>query len=209
VSVTVRLFSIGFLSAACLFVAGCGKPDAIEMIQPQATPGASAELPKYWSIPEFTLTERSGQPLHSTDLTGKVWVADFFYSSCPGPCPALTSRFSEVQKALGGTPDVKLVSISVDPAKDTTDVLKVYADRFKAGPNWFFCTGDKEAIIKLAHDGFKLPIAEGTPESGPITHTTRLILVDKTGTARGFYEGTTEEGVRDIVRDIHRLLEEK
>jgi len=111
--------------------------------------------------------------------------------------------------SLGDSSDVKLVSISVDPVKDTPDVLKVYADRFKAGPNWYFCTGDKDAIVKLAHDGFKLPIAEGTPESGPITHTTRLTLVDKTGTARGFYEGTSEEGVRDIVRDIHRLLEEK
>lgn len=208
---SVRLLLPALLGAAGLLVAGCEKRDAIEIIQPQSAPGASAELQKYWPIPEFTLTERSGQPLRSSDLAGKVWVADFFYSSCPGPCPALTSRFSEVQKALGGAPDVKLVSITVDPVKDTTDVLQIYADRFKAGPNWYFCTGDKEAIVKLAHDGFKLPIAEGvaTPEAGPITHSTRLILVDKTGTARGFYEGTTEEGVRDIVRDIHRLLEEK
>ena len=204
-----RLSFPALLAVAGLLVAGCEKREAFEMIQPQGTPAASAELQKYWPIPEFTLTERSGQPLHSSDLTGKVWVADFFYTSCPGPCPALTSRFSEVQKALGDASEVRLVSISVDPAKDTPDVLKVYADRFKAGPNWYFCTGDKDAIAKLAHDGFKLPIAEGTPESGPITHTTRLILVDKTGTARGFYEGTTEEGVRDIVRDIRRLLDEK
>jgi len=206
----MRLFSTALFGAACLLITGCKKSEPFEMIQPMAAPAASAELQKYWSIPEFNLTERSGQPLRSSDLAGKVWVADFFYSSCPGPCPALTSRFSEVQKALVDVPDVKLVSITVDPVKDTTDVLKVYADRFKAGANWYFCTGDKEAIIKLAHDGFKLPIAEGgAPEAGPITHTTRLVLVDKTGMARGFYEGTTVEGVRDIVRDIHRLLEEK
>lgn len=195
--------------ALCL-LAGCGKREAFEMIQPQATPAASAELPKYWPIPEFTLTERSGQPLRSSDLAGKVWVADFFYTTCPGPCPALTSRFSEVQKALGDDSRVKLVSISVDPVKDTPDVLQVYAQRFKAGPNWSFCTGDKAAIMRLAHDGFKLPIAEeGSLEAGPVTHTTRLVLVDQSGMARGFYEGTTEEGVRDIVRDIHRLLEQK
>jgi len=75
--------------------------------------------------------------------------------------------------------------------------------------NWFFCTGEKDAIYKLAHDGFKLPIAEGTPEAGPVIHTTRLILVDKSGTVRGFYEGTTADGVRDLVRDLRRLLEEK
>jgi protein SCO1/2 len=206
----MRLFSTALFGAACLLITGCKKSEPFELIQPMATPAASAELPKYWSIPEFSLTERSGQPLRSSDLAGKVWVADFFYTSCPGPCPALTSRFSDVQNALGNASGVRLVSISVDPGKDTPDVLKVYADRFKAGPNWFFCTGEKEAIIKLAHDGFKLPVAEGgSPEAGPITHTTRLVLVDKTGTARGFYEGTTEEGVRDIVRDIHRLLEEK
>jgi len=176
----------------------------------QSPPAAVPDgLQKYWTLPEFTLTERSGQPVHSTDLAGKVWVADFFYTTCPGPCPALTSRFGEVQKALGNAPDVRLVSISVDPEKDTPEVLNVYAERFKAGPGWLFCTGDKIAIYRLAHDGFKLPIAEGTPEGGPITHTTRLILVDKSGTVRGFYEGTTEEGVHDLVRDIHRLLEEK
>jgi protein SCO1/2 len=209
VSVSVRFLSAPLLGAACLFLAACDRSEPVVMLQQPATPSASAELQKYWSIPEFTLTERSGQPLRSSDLAGKVWVADFFYTTCPGPCPALTSRFSDVQKALGDAKDVRMVSISVDPEKDTTDVLKVYADRFKAGPNWYFCTGEKDAIYKLAHDGFKLPVAEGTPESGPITHTTRLILVDKTGTVRGFYEGVSEEGVRDLVRDIHRLIEEK
>lgn len=209
---TARLSpALALLATVALLTTGCKKREAFELIQPQATPAASAELQKYWSIPEFTLIERSGQPLRSSDLAGKVWVADFFYSSCPGPCPALTSRFSEVQTALGDASGVKLVSITVDPVKDTTDVLKIYADKFKAGPNWYFCTGEKEAVIKLAHDGFKLPIAEGeaTPDAGPITHSTRLILIDQTGMVRGFYEGTTEEGVRDIVRDIHRLLEEK
>jgi protein SCO1/2 len=207
--VSARPLILALLASAILF-AGCEKRAAVvEILQPSATP--STGLQKYWAIPEFTVTERSGQPLHLADLAGKVWVADFFYTTCPGPCPALTSRFSKVQEALGNTSDVRLVSISVDPEKDTTDVLKAYADRFKAGPNWYFCTGDKAAIFQLAHDGFKLPIAEGngTPESGPVTHTTRLILVDKTGSVRGFYEGGTDDSVNEIVRDIHRLLEEK
>ncbi|MDR3406658.1 MAG: SCO family protein [Chthoniobacter sp.] len=203
---SVRLLSSALLGAALLFTA-CEKREAFEMLQPPATPAAA--LQKYWALPDFTLTERSGQPLHLADLAGKVWVADFFYSSCPGPCPALTSNLGEVQKALGPAPDVRLVSISVDPEKDTTDVLKVYADRFKAGPGWFFCTGEKDAIYKLAHDGFKLPLAAGTPEGGPVTHTTRLILVDQTGMVRGFYEGATKDGLSDLVRDIRKLLEEK
>jgi protein SCO1/2 len=203
--VSTRLLPTALLGVA-LLLAACDKREAVEMLQPPATP---TPLQKYWPLPDFALTERSGQPLHLSDLAGKVWVADFFYTSCPGPCPALTSRLRDVQKELGPAPDVRLVSISVDPEKDTPDVLQVYADRFKAGEGWLFCTGAKDAVYQLAHDGFKLPIAAGTPEAGPIVHTTRLILVDRTGTVRGFYEGTTADGVRDLVRDLRALLEEK
>jgi protein SCO1/2 len=203
--VSVRPLPFALLGAAMLFV-GCGKQDAVVILQPQATP---AELQKYWAVPDFSLIERSGKALGLADLTGKVWVADFFYTSCPGPCPALQSRFTEVQKALGPLPDVRFVSISVDPEKDNTEVLKDYAKRFNAGPDWLFCTGERDTVYNLAHDGFKLPIAGGTPEAGPVTHTTRLILIDRTGMVRGFYEGTTDEGVQNIVRDIRRLLAEK
>ena len=189
-----------------LILAGCGKREAAEILQSPATP---ASLQKYWPLPDFTLTQSDGQSLRLADLKGKVWVADFFYTSCPGPCPVLTSKLGEVQKALASNADVRLVSISVDPEKDTTEALQAYAKRFNAGPHWSFCTGDKPAIIVLAHDGFKLPIAEGTPESGPVTHSTRMVLVDRTGTVRGFYEGTSEEGVQALVRDAGQLLEEK
>jgi protein SCO1/2 len=203
--VSTRLSSFTLLGAALLLVA-CQKREAIELLQPPTTP---ATLQKYWALPDFALTTQSGQPLHLGDLAGKVWVADFFYTTCPGPCPMVTSHFADVQKQLGPAADVRFVSISVDPEKDTTDALKAYAQRFKAGEDWFFCTGDKDAINKLAHDGFKLPIAEGTPESGPVTHSTRLILVDRSGTVRGFYDGTTADGVRDLARNIRKLLEEK
>jgi protein SCO1/2 len=202
----VRPFLSAVLLGAALFLGGCKKQEAIEMLQ---QPAASAVLQKYWTLPDFALTERSGQTIRLADFAGKVWVADFFYTTCPGPCPMLTSRFSEVQKALGTEPDVRLVSISVDPEKDTTEVLKAYAERFKAGEHWLFLTGKKDDIYSLARDGFKLPLADATAEGAPIIHTTRLILVDKTGTVRGFYEGATESGVQEVVRDIRRLLDEK
>ncbi len=201
----MRIFSCAVLGCA-LLMTGCKKPEAIEMLRPSETP---ASLQKYWAVPDFILTATAGAPLRLADLAGKVWVADFFYASCPGPCPVVSSHVEEVQKALGSRADVRLVSISVDPGSDTVDVLKDYAKKYHAGPNWFFCTGDKKAIYSLAHDGFKLPIADGTPESGPIAHTTRLILVDRYGTVRGFYEGTTEEGVQALIHDAQRLLEER
>jgi protein SCO1/2 len=204
--VSARLSFLACL-AALLFLAACQKrEEAFEILQPPATPAA---LARHWALPDFTLTERSGQPLRLADLAGKVWVADFFYTTCPGPCPMLTSRLSEVQKALGAEPGVRLVSISVDPEKDTPEVLKTYADRFHASERWLFCTGPKDAIYSLARDGFKLPIADAPAEGGQITHTTRLILVDKAGTVRGFYEGTDAARIEQLVRDIRRLLDEK
>jgi protein SCO1/2 len=201
-----RLFP-ALLLGAVLLIGGCKKNDAaFEMLQ---VPGTPAPLARHWPLPDFSLTERSGQPLRLADLAGKVWVADFFYTTCPGPCPMLSSRLSDVQKALGEEPGARLVSISVDPEKDTPDVLKIYAERFKASERWFFCTGPKDAIYSLARDGFKLPIADAPAEGGMIAHSTRLVLVDQTGHVRGFYEGGTESSVGELVRDIRRLLEEK
>jgi len=187
--------------------AGCRKQEAaFEMLSASA---ATPSLQKYWTLPAFSLTERSGQPLRLADLAGKVWVAEFFYTTCPGPCPILTRHLGDLQIALGPAPDVRFVSISVDPDNDTPAALKEYAERFHAGPNWFFCTGNKEAVYKLAHDGFKLPVAEPTAPGAPIIHTTRLVLVDKSGTVRGFYEGASEASVAELTGDIRRLAGEK
>ncbi|MCE9609306.1 MAG: SCO family protein [Chthoniobacter sp.] len=183
---------------------GCGeKDDAFEMMTPPATPAA---LLKHWSVPDFTLTERTGQPVKLADLAGKVWVADFFYTACPGPCPTMSSRLSEVQKQLGTEPGLRLVSISIDPEKDTPAVLKLYAEKFQANDRWLFLTGPKADIYNLARDGFKLPIAEPETPGGQIIHSTRLVLIDQTGTIRGFYEAAGEAGTAELIRDIRKLL---
>ena len=169
----------------------------------------SGELAAIKKLPDFALTERSGREFGLADLKGRVWVADFFYTTCPGPCPMLSSRLSEVQKELGNERDLRLVSISTDPEKDTPEVLKLYAERFQATDRWLFLTGPKAGIYTLARDGFKLPIAEPATPGAQIIHSTRLILIDRTGTVRGFYEATGETGVRDLVRDIRTVLGEK
>ena len=106
------------------------------------------ELPKHWAVPDFSLIERSGQRHTRADLLGKVWVADFFYTTCPGPCPMMSSRLSALQEKLGDRSEVRLVSISTDPAKDQPDVLKAYAERFKAGPNWLFFHGRQSGDLR-------------------------------------------------------------
>jgi protein SCO1/2 len=189
--------------------AACERSDSpIVMLKPPK-PSENAELLKYWEIPDFSLTERSGQPVSMADLKGKVWVADFFYSTCPGPCPMMTSRLSELQKKLADEADVRLVSISTDPAKDTPEVLQAYAKNFGASERWLFLTGEKEAIFSLAQKGFKLSVSEDPTAAEPITHSTKLVLVDRSGTVRGLYEGVGEDDSERLVRDVRRLLQEK
>lgn len=196
-----------FFCLCAVLLGGCKKNEqAFEMMRPPATPTA---LQKHFVIPDFALTERSGKTLKLADLAGKVWVADFFYTTCPGTCPMLSSRLSDVQKALGSEPDLRLVSISIDPEKDTPEVLKLYAEKFQASDRWLFLTGEKGIIYNLARDGFKLPIAAPASPGEQIIHSTRLVLIDRTGTVRGFYEATGETSVSEIIRDIRQLLGEK
>lgn len=194
-----------FLLLIGLGVASCKRQEPFEILQPPPAP----TLQRLWQVPDFKFTERSGQTIQRADLAGKVWVADFFYTTCPGPCPMLSSRLSTMQEKLGGRTDVRLVSISLDPEKDTPEVLKQYAERFKAGPNWLFLTGDKATTYSLVQTGFKLAIAEERNNPEPITHSTKLVLVDREGWVRGLYEGVGQDQTEQLIKDIDKLLGEK
>jgi protein SCO1/2 len=185
-----------------LTFAGCKRQEPFEILQPPPAP----TLQRLWQVPEFTFTERNGQPISRADLAGKVWIADFFYTTCPGPCPMLASRLSAMQEKLGDRKNVRLVSISLDPAKDTPDVLKQYAERFKAGSNWLFLTGDKATTYSLVQTGFKLAIAEERNNPEPITHSTKLVLIDREGWVRGFYEGVGQDQTEQVIKDVDKLL---
>jgi protein SCO1/2 len=198
-----------WVPAAAVLFAGCKKREPFEILTPppgEATPQAA--LHPLWQVPDFTFTERSGRTVTRADLLGKVWVADFFYTTCPGPCPMMTSRLSALQEKLGDRPDVRLVSISLDPAKDTPEVLKQYAERFKAGANWLFLTGDKATTHALAREGFKTAVAEERNSPEPITHGTKLSLIDRAGWVRGLYEGVGEDQTGHLLEDIARLEKE-
>ena len=164
-------------------------------------------LPKYGTVPPFQLTDQGGQPFGLKQLLGKIWIADFIYTTCPGPCPMISSRMSETQKPLRDT-GVKLVSFSVDPQHDTPEVLRGYAQRLSAQPGrWEFLTGDKGTIYRLSQQGFKLAVADGE-KAGPI-HSTRVILVDRRGVIRGYYDATDADAVTRLLADTDHLLREQ
>jgi protein SCO1/2 len=166
-------------------------------------------LPAYGTLPSFQLVNQDGQAFGSQQLSGKIWIADFIFTTCPGPCPIISTRMSELQKPLAKS-DVHLVSFSVDPEKDTPEVLRAYADKLRKEPlRWDFLTGPLATIASLSRDGFKLGISDGeTPESGPI-HSTRFVLVDRRGSIRGYYDALAPDGVTKLLADTNHLLREQ
>jgi protein SCO1 len=163
----------------------------------------------YGTVPSFQLVNQNAQPFGSAQLAGKIWIADFIYTTCPGPCPMISSRMSELQKPLEKT-DVRLVSFSVDPEKDTPQVLRGYAEKLQADPaRWDFLTGPKSAIYKLSHDGFKLAVSDGSDEQGIPVHSTRMVLVDRYGQIRGYYDATEADAVTKLMADTSHLLREQ
>jgi protein SCO1/2 len=170
---------------------------------------SSRTLPSYGTVPSFDLVNQDSQPFGSRQLSGKIWIADFIFTNCAGPCPIISTRMSELQKPLEKS-DVHLISFSVDPQRDTPDVLRVYADKLRKEPlRWDFLTGPLDTIASLSRNGFKLGLSEGEqPESGPV-HSTRFVLVDRRGTIRGYYDGLAPDGVTKLLADTSHLLREQ
>src|SRR2546425_3255620 len=121
-------------------------------------------VPSYGMVPPFQLVNQNGQPFGSAQLNGKIWIADFIFTSCRGPCPLISTRMSELQKPLEKT-DVHLVSFTVDPAKDTPEILRGYAEKLHAeSGRWDFLTGPPSTIYNLSRNGFKLAVSDGSEE---------------------------------------------
>jgi protein SCO1/2 len=163
-----------------------------------------AAPPVLGTLPAFTLTDQRGQPFGTRELAGKIWVADFVFTSCQSACPLLSERMAEVgrrAKKLG--PDFHLVSISVDPERDTPERLATYGARYGAHPlAWSFLTGPAQAIESAVVDGFKIGMGKEPTASVPgtdrkaevfeIFHGEHLVLVDRQLRIRGYFSATAE-----------------
>ena len=166
-------------------------------------------ISSYGTLPSFEFVNQDAQPFGSAQLAGKIWVADFIFTSCPGPCPIISSRMSELQKPLEKT-DIHLVSFTVDPEKDTPEVLQAYAEKLHAQPNrWDFLTGSRPAIYALTRDGFKLAVSDGSDAAGMPVHSTRVVLVDRRGVIRGYYDALAPDAVTKLLADANHLFREQ
>ncbi len=170
-------------------------------------------LAVYHQVPPFQFTERSGKTITNDDLKGKVWVASFIFTRCPGICKTLTQRLRELQDTVKRASQVQLVSFTVDPDYDTPEILQKYGEKFEASPDrWWFLTGERQKIHELSRKSFLLAVEKNAPElvaqEGEYLHSSKLILVDPQGVIRGYYEGLIPENMPQLVNDIGVLLRE-
>ena len=205
---------LAVLAAVSVVLSACGRAPQTAATGTLTPAGGGKELPVLVTLPPFALTDHLGQSFGTGQLAGKFWIGNFIFTRCVATCPAQTANLGALRKRLEELPggaDVQLVSITVDPDYDTPEVLAAYADQAGAdSEHWRFLTGSRENIWKLCKTGFKLAVADAPPEANTLVlHSDRFILVDRQGRIRGFFEGTTEEGIAATYAGLQQMLEQE
>lgn len=161
-------------------------------------------------VGDFTLTERGGAPVDRSALLGKVWVASFVFTCCTTSCPQVSGTMAQLNTELADDDDFRLVTFTVDPERDTPAVLKNYASRYGAdSQRWLFLTGEQRALYELIEKSFLLAVQQNEgPNRTPgneVTHSSRLVLVDRRGHIRGYFEGRRSDDQGQPLDDLPRL----
>jgi protein SCO1 len=168
-------------------------------------PDSPGPLPTLHVVTDFELIDSDGKPFGRKDLLGKVWVADFIYTYCSGPCPKMSAAMADLHREPAFR-DVRFVSISIDPSRDTPESLREYAANYQADvARWKFLTGDRAAIARLAKEGF----LQADDAGDPLLHSVQFLLVDREGRLRGTYLGTSPNMQKRLRRHLNRLLAEE
>ena len=164
----------------------------------------------YHTITPFKFTNQNNQTVSDKDIKGKIYIADFFFTRCGSICPKMTSQLTRVQEAFKNNEGINILSFSIDPEHDSADVLKNYAEQYKAKTGrWHFLTGDKHAIYHLGEKGFKIPVGEEKDQvTADYFHSSRLMLVDREGRIRGYYDGVSRDAVDKLILEIKVLLQQ-
>ncbi len=200
-----RLVMTALIAALAITLVPLAQRQGAEQVASQPAAPMGEKLEDFGLLPEFQLTTQEAQQFTRDSLKGKTWIFDFVFTRCSGPCPVMSARMRGLQDKLAGDAGIRLASISVDPKNDTPEALTRYAADLDAdAAKWVFLTGTKEGIFSLSRDGFKLGVQENDPSnidtaSMPLLHSTRFVLVDGSGTIRGYFDGTDEEAMARLV----------
>lgn len=160
-------------------------------------------------ISDFDLINQNGKKVTEKELENKIYVADFFFTSCPTICPKMADQMSRLYEKYLDDPEIMLVSHTVQPEVDSVDVLKNYAELHNAkASKWLFLTGDKKQIYNLARKSYFAAVSEGDGGVDDFIHTENFVLIDKNKMIRGFYDGTSKKDIDRLIADIEILKRE-
>ena len=172
-------------------------------VNPQLVDTDMQRTAKAHRIADFSLTDQAGETVSNNDFENKIYVADFFFTTCPSICPKMTASLSELSDFYKNDNDIMFLSHSVTPVKDSVPVLADYAEEYKVDYNkWKLVTGDKKHIYELARRSYFAVTTEGDGGVKDFIHTENFILVDKERKIRGFYDGTSAEDMERLKSDV-------
>ena len=162
----------------------------------------------YHKIADFKFVNQDGDTISNSSVAGKVYVADFFFTTCPTICPIMKKEMLRVYETYKDNPDFKILSHSIDPRHDTQEVLKDYSVKLGIpdASTWNFLTGDSEKIFEIGQTSYLTTAMEDQNEAGGFLHTGAFILVDEKGRIRGVYDGTKADQVDNLIKDIPKIL---
>ncbi|RAI92269.1 SCO family protein [Algoriphagus yeomjeoni] len=163
----------------------------------------------YHTIADFSFTNQEGETITNASVDGKVYVADFFFTTCPTICPIMKKEMIRVYEKFGDNPNFKILSHTIDPNHDTVEVLKDYAQKLgiEDAKTWNFLTGEAEKIYELGQTSYITTAQVDQNEAGGFLHSGAFLLIDDAGHIRGVYDGTKADQVDKLISDIPKLLE--
>jgi protein SCO1/2 len=207
----LKPIALNILLAFSLFLASCQEKKSLPYLGPKDTHLVGGKVDTiYHQIPPFRFLNQDSTWVSEKDMAGKIYIADFFFTSCPTICPKMKTQLLRIYERYAANDQIRILSHSIDPAFDTPSVLKQYAERLQVkAPRWNMLTGDKAAIYKLGEKSYMVTAQEDKNEAGGFVHSGAFILVDKNRHVRGIYDGTQETEVNHLIEDIEILLQEK
>jgi protein SCO1/2 len=204
-----------FLSAVIISISACNNGNKKLPILGEREPfekiinGKTVVDTIYKTIPDFNFMNQDSVMISNQTLQKSIYVADFFFTSCPSICPIMSKNMLDIYNKYKGNEEVKFLSHTIDPKHDTIPVLKKYATKLGVdGKQWNFVYGDKESVYKIAKEGYMNFAAEDIKAPGGITHSGYFLLIDKEKRVRGAYDGTQEIQVKQLMEDMDVLLNE-
>jgi protein SCO1 len=207
----LKPIALNVLVVLSLIIASCQEKKSLPFLGPKDTHLVDGKVDTiYHQIPPFRFLNQDSTWVSEKDMSGKIYVADFFFTSCPTICPKMKTQLLRIYERYASNDQIRILSHSIDPTFDTPIVLKQYAERLQVkAPRWNMLTGDKAAIYKLGEKSYMVTAQEDKNEAGGFVHSGAFILVDKNRHVRGIYDGTQETEVNHLIEDIEILLQEK